>query len=73
MPSKGKSQQAVMGEELWEIIKELRTRKQGTDLSSFVAPASMMLPFSTTELLLLGCSACSAPSSGRWRTLSRRR
>ena len=56
MPSKGKSQQAVMGEELWEIIKELRTRKQGTDLSSFVAPASMMLPFSTTELLLLGVS-----------------
>jgi hypothetical protein len=49
------------GNEPWQILKkELGTLHLGSRLESLVAPASLMLPFSTTELSLLGV-ACSAP------------
>ena len=48
------------GNEPWQILKkELGTLHLGSRLESLVAPASLMLPFSTTELSLLGV-ACSA-------------
>ena len=74
------------GNEPWQILKkELGTLHLGSRLESLVAPASLMLPFSTTELSLLGI-ACSAPGLaaahrfvyeapiwGRWHTHCRRR
>ena len=69
MPSKGQ-----LGEELWEMMKEVRTLKLGTNLTSFVAPASLMLPFSTTELMMLGMSQSAAgfAVAARETDLSRR-
>ena len=49
------------GNEPWQHLKkELGTLHIGSRVESLVAPASLMLPFSTTELSLLGI-ACSAP------------
>jgi len=45
-----------LGKELWDIIKEVRTLQLGSNLTSFAAPASLMLPFSTTELVMLALS-----------------
>jgi len=50
-------------DEIFEMLKELRTLKMGTNLTSFTAPGSLMLPFSTTELMLHG-SSCSAAGFG---------
>jgi hypothetical protein len=47
-------------QEIFDMLKEVRALKLGTNLTSFTAPASLMLPFSTTELMLHGSSLSAA-------------
>lgn len=43
-------------EELWNFLKKVRALKLDANLTSLILPASRMLPFSATELLLLALS-----------------
>ena len=47
-------------DEILQMLQEVRTLKLDTDLTSWAAPASLMLPFSTTELMLHGSSFTAA-------------
>ena len=55
-PTSASSRSGRFSSDLTKILQEVRKLKLGSNLTSFVAPASFMLPFSTTELTMHGTS-----------------